>query len=150
MLYHTRLIKWLQGALFREVKGQGNEADHSPPTSDRERKRGLTCPLPFTSLWRRASSRETHHVSTRELNRFMLLRKPSLIAVRTTRNAKIYGVRSPYLTGNITSSQNPIDYCCLGKQSLFTMTTARNTDTLYGQSVPHRKHITSPLQSPTG
>jgi hypothetical protein len=25
-----------------------------------------------------------------------------------------------------------------------------HTDTLYGQSVPHRKHITSPLQSPTG
>jgi hypothetical protein len=25
-----------------------------------------------------------------------------------------------------------------------------HTDTLCGQSVPHRKHITSPLQSPTG
>jgi hypothetical protein len=35
----------------------------------------------------------------------------------------------------------------LGKQSLFTVRTIRNTQI---QSVPHRKHITSPLQSPTG
>jgi hypothetical protein len=33
------------------------------------------------------------------------------------------------------------------KQSLFTVRTIRNTQI---QSVPHRKHITSPLQSPTG
>jgi hypothetical protein len=33
------------------------------------------------------------------------------------------------------------------EQSLFTVTTLRNTQI---QSVPHRKHITSPLQSPTG
>jgi hypothetical protein len=35
---------------------------------------------------------------------------------------------SPYLTGNITSPlQSPTGYCCLGKQSLFTVGTVRST-----------------------
>jgi hypothetical protein len=47
---------------------------------------------------------------------------------------------------HITSPlQGPIDECCLGKQSLFTVRTTRNTQI---QSVPHSKHITSPLQGP--
>jgi hypothetical protein len=34
----------------------------------------------------------------------------------------------------------------VGKQSLFAVRTVRNTQI---QSVPHRRHVTSPLQSPT-
>jgi hypothetical protein len=35
----------------------------------------------------------------------------------------------------------------VGKQSLFIVRTVRDTDTVCGQSVPHRKHNTSPLRN---
>jgi hypothetical protein len=39
----------------------------------------------------------------------------------------------------------------LGKQSLFSCEKrTEHTDTVCGQSVPHGKHVTFPLRSPTG
>jgi hypothetical protein len=56
---------------------------------------------------------------------------------------------SSYLTGkHITSPlQSPTGQCCLGKELLFTVRITRNTQI---QSEPHRIHIKSPLQGPTG
>jgi hypothetical protein len=45
------------------------------------------------------------------------------------------------------SATEPSRLGCLRKQSLFTVQTILNTQI---QSEPHRKHITSPLQRPTG
>jgi hypothetical protein len=54
-------------------------------------------------------------------------------------------VRTSQETHYVSATEtNQLSY--LGKQSLFIVRTIRNTQI---QSVPHRKHITSPLQSPT-
>jgi hypothetical protein len=48
-------IQWVPGALSREVKRPGREADHSPPTSaERLRKCGSIHTLPHTPSWRSA------------------------------------------------------------------------------------------------
>jgi hypothetical protein len=64
-------------------------------------------------------------------------------------------VGSPYLTGNtllLGCRAQPV-IAVLRKQSLFIVTTVRNTE-IHSvgrmQSVPHGKHVTSPLQSPIG
>jgi hypothetical protein len=42
-------IQLVPGALSQEIKRQGREADHSPPSSDEVRKRGAIPPLPHMS-----------------------------------------------------------------------------------------------------
>jgi hypothetical protein len=39
-------IQWVLGALSLGEKGQGHEADHSPPSSAEVKKGGATPPLP--------------------------------------------------------------------------------------------------------
>jgi hypothetical protein len=104
------------------------------------------------TLWAVRTSQETHHVSATEPNRLMLCGEQSLFAVTTVRNTQIHRVDSPYLTGNtsclryraqpVNAAWGTVAVCCENR--------TEHTDTLCGQSVPHRKHVTSPLQSPAG
>jgi hypothetical protein len=48
---HLAPIKLVPGALSPGVKRPGHEADQSPPTSARSRKRGFIHPLPYMCLW---------------------------------------------------------------------------------------------------
>jgi hypothetical protein len=77
--------------------------------------------------------------------------KQSLFTMRATRSTQIHSLGSPYLTGNTLRLR------CKPKSLMFGETVAvycendtEHTDTLCGQSAPHRKHITSPLQKPAG
>jgi hypothetical protein len=48
---HQCAIQYVRGALPQEVKRQGREADHSPPSSAEVRNGGGTTPLPNMSSW---------------------------------------------------------------------------------------------------
>jgi hypothetical protein len=63
-----------------------------------------------------------------------------------------YTVGSPYVTGNtlrLRCRAQPIN-AVWGNSRCLLLRTVGNTQIHCGQSVRHRKHITSPLQSPTG
>jgi hypothetical protein len=44
-------IQWLPGAVSPEVKRQGREDDHSPPSSAEVKNAGAIPPFPHTSSW---------------------------------------------------------------------------------------------------
>jgi hypothetical protein len=90
------------------------------------------------------TSQETHYFSATEPNRLMPFRET--VAVYCEKHTEHR--YSPYLIGNIRLRYRaqPVN-AVWGTQSLFTVRTIRNTQI---QSVPHRKHITSSLQIPTG
>jgi hypothetical protein len=46
--------QWVPGAVSSEVKRQGREADHSPPSGAEVKSGGAILPLPHTSPWRGA------------------------------------------------------------------------------------------------
>jgi hypothetical protein len=105
------------------------------------------------TLWAVLTSQETHNVSATEPNRLMLFGET--VAVYRENHAEhtdtLWAVRTSSQETYYVSTTDTNRLMQLGKQSLFTVRATRNTDTLCGPSVPHhRKHITSPLQRPTG
>jgi hypothetical protein len=65
------LMQWVLGAVSPEVKRQGNEADHSPPSSTKANKGEAVFPLPYTSSWRGAQL-----IKARDSFVFVLLHTP--------------------------------------------------------------------------
>jgi thioredoxin-related protein len=91
------------------------------------------------------TSQETHYVSATEASRLLLFGET--VAVYCENHTEHTDtVRTSQETHCFRYRAQPVN-AVWGKQSLFTVRTIRNTQI---QSVPHRKHITSPLQNPTG
>jgi hypothetical protein len=124
--------------------------------------------------WAVRTSQETHHVSTPEPNRWRCVGKQSLFPVRTVRNTQIQSV--PHRKHHVNATEPNLLMLCGETVAVCCENRMEHTDTLCGQSVPHRKHrytvwavrtsqetqtrcgqsvshrkcITSTLQSPTG
>jgi hypothetical protein len=69
---------------------------------------------------------------------------------RTEHTDTLWAVRTLQET-HYVSAIEPIRLMLCGETvALYCENCMEHTDTQCGQSVPHRKHVTSPLQSPTG
>jgi hypothetical protein len=90
-------------------------------------------------------SQETHFVSATEPNRLMLFGET--VAVYCENHTEHTDtVRNSQKTHYISATE-PNRLMLFGETIVYIVRTIRNTQI---QFVPHRKHITSPLQSPTG
>jgi hypothetical protein len=90
------------------------------------------------------TSHETHYVSAPKPERLMLFRET--VAVYCESHKEFTDAVRTSQETHYVSATEPNRLMLLGKQSLFTVRTMLNTQI---QSVPHTKHIISPLHSTT-
>jgi hypothetical protein len=82
---------------------------------------------------------------------YSCLGKQSLFIVRTERNTQIHSVGSPYLTGHtlhLRYRAQPVN-AVWETVAVYCENHTEHTNALCVQTVPHRKHVTSPLLGPT-
>jgi hypothetical protein len=104
------------------------------------------------------TTQETHYFSTTKPNRLMLFwEKFAVYCEKYTKHTDTLcggRMQSLYLTGNtlrLRYKSQPVN-AVWEKFTVYCENHTEHTDTLCGQNaefVPHRKHITCPLQSPT-
>jgi hypothetical protein len=91
------------------------------------------------------TSQETHYFSATEPNRLMLFGET--VAIYCDNHTEHTDIVCTSQETHYVSATEPNRLMLFEGKWLFIVRTIRNTQI---QSVPHRKHITSPLQSPTG
>jgi hypothetical protein len=91
------------------------------------------------------TSQETHYVSTTDTNRLMLFRET--VAVHCENHTEHADAVHTSQETHYVSTIEPNRLMLIGETVAVYLRSIRNTQI---QSLPHRKHITSPLQSPTG
>jgi hypothetical protein len=69
---------------------------------------------------------------------------------RTEHTDTLWAVRTSQETHHVSATEPNRLMLCGETVAVCCETRTEHTDTLCGQSVPHRRHITPPLQSPTG
>jgi hypothetical protein len=69
---------------------------------------------------------------------------------RTEHTDTLWAVRTSQETHYVSTTESNRLMLCGETVVVCSENRTEHTDTLSGQSVPHRKHVTSPLQSPTG
>jgi hypothetical protein len=69
---------------------------------------------------------------------------------RTEHTDTLWAVRTSQDTHHVSATELSRLMLCGETAAVCRESRTEHTDTLCGQSVPHRRHITSPLQSPTG
>jgi hypothetical protein len=68
----------------------------------------------------------------------------------TENTDKLWGVRTSQETHDVSATGPNRLMLCGETVAVCCENRTEHTDTLCGQSVPQRKHVTSPLQGPTG
>jgi hypothetical protein len=98
------------------------------------------------------TSQEAHHVSNTEPNRLMSCEETVAVCCenRTEHTDTLWAVRTSQEIHHVSATEPNRLMLCEETVAVCCENRTEHTDTLCGQSVPHRKHITSPLQSPTG
>jgi hypothetical protein len=93
-----------------------------------------------------------HHVSATEPNRLMLCGETVAVYCenRTEHIDTLWAVRTSQETHHVSATEPNRLMLCGKTVAVCCENRTEHTNTLCGQSVPHRRHITFPLQSPTG